>query len=352
MAGRTDARHDKMTSLAAKLSELRSFSARIGADTRRTQAAGGNTSVKYEGTLWIKASGTWLSQALEKEIFVPVKLNPLLDALATNDPRAETSVEFIDQSQNSLGLRPSIETSVHAAIHWPVVAHVHCVDTLSFAIQSTGEAQITSSLATDSDLHWVNIPYRRPGLPLYKAIAERTKPDTNVYILQNHGLVVAGRTVQEVDDRLHRVCLALNVLPRPMPRANLEKLEQLVKGTAYRLPEHQDAHALALDPISRAFALGGSLYPDHVIFLGPSAIAADVLEKSAENHPMLILPEGVVLLRTTTAAADAMAKCLADVLARVPAGSQLTRLTAEQDYELTHWEAEKYRQTLNVVTLP
>ena len=44
----------------ADLAELRDFSARIGADPLLIQAAGGNTSVKADGVMWIKASGTWL----------------------------------------------------------------------------------------------------------------------------------------------------------------------------------------------------------------------------------------------------------------------------------------------------
>jgi len=340
-----------MTGPDQLLAQLRSFSARIGADTRRTQAAVGNTSLKHHGTLWIKASGTWLSQALETDIFVPVKLAPLREALAMNDPRAEKSIDFIDDTLNSRNLRPSIETSVHAAIDWPVVAHIHCVDTLSFAIQRDGTAQIAARLASDEDIRWVTIPYFRPGLPLYKAIAERTKPDINVYILQNHGLIVAGATVAEVENRLERVCNALKVQPRPMPEPNLDRLRQQIEGTDYRLPAHWEAHDLALDPMSRTLALGCSLYPDHVIFLGPGVVETAVIPP-ASTQPMLMLPDGIVLRRSATAAADAMAKCLADVLARVPAGSHLMRLTAAQDDELTHWEAEKYRQTLNLTAQP
>ena len=150
---------------------------------------------------------------------------------------------------------------------------------------------------------------------------------------------------------MERVCSALKVQPRPMPEPNLDRLRQQVEGTDYRLPAHRDAHALALDPISRTLALGGSLYPDHVIFLGPGVVETAVIPPAC-TQPMLILPDGIVLRRSATAAADAMAKCLADVLARVPAGSYLMRLTATQDDELTHWEAEKYRQTLNLTAQP
>ena len=52
-----------MTELAA----LKRLSARIGADPLLVQAAGGNTSLKQNGVLWIKASGTWLKDAVNEE---------------------------------------------------------------------------------------------------------------------------------------------------------------------------------------------------------------------------------------------------------------------------------------------
>jgi rhamnose utilization protein RhaD (predicted bifunctional aldolase and dehydrogenase) len=43
------------------LQELVRLSARLGADPRLIQGAGGNTSIKTGNTLWVKASGKWLA---------------------------------------------------------------------------------------------------------------------------------------------------------------------------------------------------------------------------------------------------------------------------------------------------
>jgi rhamnose utilization protein RhaD (predicted bifunctional aldolase and dehydrogenase) len=54
-----------------------------------------------------------------------------------------------------------------------------------------------------------------------------------------------------------------------------------------------------------------------------------------------------VLIRTDAGdAAEAMARCLADVAARIPAGTPLHRLTADDVGALLNWDAEQYRQTL------
>ena len=49
------------------LEALRTLSAKLGSDPLLVQAAGGNTSLKRDGIMWIKASGTWLRDALAKQ---------------------------------------------------------------------------------------------------------------------------------------------------------------------------------------------------------------------------------------------------------------------------------------------
>ena len=118
---------------------LRELSAALGADPLRTEGAGGNTSVKRDGVMWIKASGTWLADALAQDIMTPVRLDPLRKAIADGDPRAAAATDFVDFDANLSGLRPSIETSVHASIPAPVVVHIHCVNTIALGVRHDGE---------------------------------------------------------------------------------------------------------------------------------------------------------------------------------------------------------------------
>ena len=173
---------------------LRELSAALGADPLRTQGAGGNTSIKQDGVMWIKASGTWLADALAHDIMTPVRLDPLRKAIADRDPRAAAAVDFVDAQLNASGLRPSIETSVHAIIPSPVVVHIHCVNTIALAVRHDGESLVRERLRPHADVALAFIPYRKPGLPLARAIAEQLTKDTNVFVLANHGLIVAGET--------------------------------------------------------------------------------------------------------------------------------------------------------------
>ena len=67
---------------SALLNELRRMSARVGRNILLVQGAGGNSSIKHDDILWVKASGTWLADAEQKDIFVPVPLGAARTALA------------------------------------------------------------------------------------------------------------------------------------------------------------------------------------------------------------------------------------------------------------------------------
>jgi rhamnose utilization protein RhaD (predicted bifunctional aldolase and dehydrogenase) len=333
---------------------LRELSAALGADPFRTQGAGGNTSIKRDGVMWIKASGTWLADALAQNIMTPVRLDPLRKAIADGDPRAAAAVDFLDAQRNASGLRPSIETSVHAIIPSPVVVHIHCVNTIALAVRHDGESLARERLRPHADVAPAFMPYRKPGLPLAHAIAEQLTKDTNVFVLANHGLVVSGQTVAEVADRITRVCEAFSAPARAAPQVGAENLAAIVEGTDYRLPHDPTVHAVALDPKSLTIARLGSLYPDHVVFLGPSLVEASVdggrLRAPPEGRRpplMMTLPGlGVVLHRSTSKNAEAMARCLADIVARIPDDAPIRVLTGAEEEELMNWEAEAYRQSI------
>ena len=333
---------------------LRELSAALGADPLRTQGAGGNTSIKRDGVMWIKASGTWLADALAHDIMTPVRLEPLRRAIDDGDPRAAAATDFVDSSANPSGLRPSIETSVHAITPWPVVVHIHCVHTIALAVRRDGEALVRERLRPHTDVKLAWVPYRKPGLPLAQAIAERLTKGANVFVLANHGLVVAGETVAEVADRITRVCEALSAQARAAPRADTDKLDAIVEGTDYRLPQDPVVQAVALDPKSLGVARLGSLYPDHVVFLGPGLTEASVdggrlCAPPEDRQPplMMALPDlGVLLHRSISRNAEAMARCLADVAARIPEEAPVRVLTNAEERELMNWEAEIYRQSI------
>jgi rhamnose utilization protein RhaD (predicted bifunctional aldolase and dehydrogenase) len=290
---------------------------------------------------------------------VPVDHAAMRSALISGDARAENVDEFTIGHLNASKLRPSIETGVHAVIQHNVVAHIHCVSTIALAVRKDAPALIAERLDSLSDITWRFIPYHRPGVPLAQAILAAASPEANVLILGNHGLVAAGESVAQVETLLDRVCAALAAPPRASRTVDASRLTAYLEGSGYRLPINEETHIIALDESSLPIACGASLYPDHVIFLGAGVTALKESSSEAalnlaqgDGHrpaPILVLPGlGVVLHNSTGISADAMALCLADVTSRIPPGAAIERLSPEHEYELTNWDAEKYRQALEI----
>ncbi len=341
---------------SSEFEALLDLSAAIGADPKLVQAAGGNTSLKESGILWIKASGLWLAHARERDVMVPVALEPLLEALARGNPAAEKAQDFVIAERNHSGLRPSIETTVHALMPQKVVVHVHCVETIATAALEEAERVTAERL---HDIPHAYVPYIRPGLPLARAIAARLEEDTCVLVLGNHGLVVAAETVEAARALLERACARLAWSVRSAPPADKPALMRRAAGSNYVLPDEDDLHASATDPDNCRIAGGGSLYPDHVIFLGqgvtiaePDETAHDIEAGFAVNGltppPLLLFPgQGVLVRNDISLGALALARCLADVTARIPADAPIRYLTDAENAELLGWDAEKYRQALN-----
>lgn len=335
---------------------LLKLSARVGGDPALVQAAGGNTSIKRDGVMWIKASGTWLRDALTEDIMVPVDFEALNGAIAADDPAAERAAEFIVPSLSTHALRPSIETVMHALMRQTVVVHVHCVETIAVAVRKDAEAIVSERLR---GMNYAFVPYARPGLPLARGIEAVIKPETDVLVLGNHGLVVAAGTVAEAAVLLARVSGLLAGDVRPEGPADGAALERLAHGSGYHLPADPRCHSAATDLVACRFAAGGSLYPDHVIFLGAGSViaepgngAAAVAEKeraAGRPEPVVILfpGKGVLVREGISDGVLALARCLSDVTARIPEAARPRYLTAAEDHELLNWDAEKYRQALN-----
>jgi rhamnose utilization protein RhaD (predicted bifunctional aldolase and dehydrogenase) len=322
-----------------ELDQLRALSARVGADPLLVQAAGGNTSLKQDGVMWIKASGTWLKDAATRDIFVPLDHAAIMEALAKNDPACESCTAFLRTDLNSTGLRPSIETTVHALMPQRVVLHVHCVNTIAWAIRSDAEARLTEKLA---GFNWAFIPYARPGLPLAGAIQSRMRPGVDVLILGNHGLAVAAESVEAAEALLTRVVTTLTRPERPAASPDRAALAALCADKPYKLAAMDETHALATDALALKRGEHAVFYPDHVVFLG-----VGVATTFANDPPLIAIPGlGVLIRDDAKPAIEPMGRCLADVMRRVEEQDPLTALTAEDIDRLVNWDAEKYRQTL------
>ena len=330
--------------------KLREFCGHVGSDPMLTQAAGGNVSVKVEDELWVKASGTWLADALNRDIFVPVDLSALHDQIQRR---------VFDYTPVALGpsrLRPSIETMMHACMPHRYVVHLHAIEPLAILVRDDPEVELQRSLAGVS-FDWRLLPYSKPGGPLSRDIALALSPrdDVECLLLRNHGVVFGGETLDrvfemicETRERLHDAARVVTSM-----RESEWRFEPGLVG--WRSPQNQSLHALATHPelLSRLRS-DWALSPDHVVFLGDKPVivstALSLSRLPDATQVAFVAGEGVALRAGHKAGLEEQLTAYLNVIERQQPSQSLTSLSHEQVAELLNWDAERYRVSLQGVS--
>ena len=317
----------------SEVDSLLDVSARIGGNPLLVQAGTGNTSVKLDRTLWIKASGKWLAHAKHDDMLVPVDLAEVLACLRQN--RDLTGV------CQGAALKPSIETFMHAVLPQRVVIHVHSVNTIAWAVRQDGPLQAAQRLA---GLRWRWIPYVSSGRPLAVEIenALAVSPGTEIFILANHGLVVCGDSASAAEALLDEVEKRLTIQPRRAPPPDYRELSRVADATSWCLPDSEEFHPLGTDEISRRTLSRGTLYPCQAIFFGADMPASFAIVDDA----------GVVFHKDMTRTQEAMLAGLVHVVQRIEASAPVCYLTAPQVEHAMSVEACKYRAQVESWSTP
>lgn len=333
--------------------DFKRISQMIGADSLLIQGAGGNTSIKTgPRKMWVKASGKWLSRCDVEDVFVAVDWTLVNDNIAarTDDPVMGTRL-----FRGPKGLHPSIETTLHSLMPRKVVFHTHSIQTIAHAVQYDAPDILATKL---SGLKWVFVPYSKPGLPLTRLVAGLLASDPcDILIIQNHGLVVGGDNATDTLERMREVEARLALDAQPMAAPDLAPLAQACADTEFVVAGQDVIHQLALSPGRFEQASAGSLYPDHVVFLGSAVKGVGSVEeltdfcRTENTDPLrpkaaMLKGAGVVHEKSLTEGGVEMLTALAQVVRRLPEQANLRVMSTAQEQELIDWDAEQYRQTL------
>lgn len=326
--------------------QIESYCSKIGSDPLLVQGAGGNVSWKDGNILWVKASGAWLAHAELRPIFIPIDLLCLLESIKKQD------FEVAPKRLDFFSLKPSIETILHAVMPQKVVVHLHAVQVLSVLVRVNAK-EILRDLILPG-VSGVFVPYFKPGAALGSAISRALvkTPDANVIYLQNHGIVIGGSSVSEVDEILQLILKkfdSYNINNVPLPISSLPDL----RSKDWRPIQDLRLHALALDPLFyKRLNEDWAIYPDHIVFLGPKAITvddeADMLKLAASRNKtkpeiVFLKNKGVFSHEDISIGRLAQLGCYLDVMQRQADNTKLSTLTDIQIAELLNWDAEQYR---------
>jgi len=341
---KSDLRPADQVDSQAELRLLRELTQRVGSNPLLAQASTGNTSLKLDGVLWIKASGRWMADAQQNEILIPLDLAEVHQCWQRD----------LDPAERFPGA--SLETAMHALLPHAVVLHVHCVNTIAWAVRSDARAHLQQRL---EGLRWRWVPYVESGLPLALAIGNSLSAgDADVFVLGNHGLVIGAENCRAAEQLLSEVGRRLAISPRQAHPADYTVLAEASTGSLWDLPDDDTVHALATDPVSRAILAGGLLYPCQAIFSNSSAptlfrsiACSDSPNQWASRYrsrPVLLIEgRGVLISRSMTSAECAMISGLAQVVQRIPASAPIRYLTDAEIANSSSAVAYRYRELAN-----
>lgn len=327
------------------------YCAIIGGDPLLVQGSGGNVSWKDGDTLWVKASGSWLAEAAEKDIFVPVDLPHLRTAIERGD------FSVTPRLQGESALRPSIETLLHALMPHRVVIHLHAIEVLAHLVRVSWQNDFQTLV--NAYPNWATVGYKKPGAELAETVSlalQNTK-NANVIFLQNHGIVIGGVDIEEVNHILQIVTDALRISSCHYCLSNPPVRPLNIDGQAIYYPvSDQAVHQLAIEAdLFPRLRSNWALYPDHVVFLGAfSHTYADekTLQyelRGSDEIPELIFIQGVGVFAKSgfSTAKQVQLRCYYDVLVRQHEEHVINALTTQQIGELLNWDAEKYRMRVS-----
>lgn len=223
------------------MKNLVDFSRHYGSDVSLVAAGGGNTSMKENGVLYVKGSGSALA-TINAENFVALDMNKLL-AIPSNtypDTDAEREAAFLKDIMDARlpgeeEKRPSVETLLHALFPQKYVLHLH--PSMVNGLTCSQEGQKAANRLFP-DAVWVD--ECRPGYTLAMILAGAINEKVDTVLLQNHGVFFAADTPAELD-----------VL-----------LKNMMKTLQEEIDKNYDASLDKEPALERPFS------PDHIVYCG------------------------------------------------------------------------------------
>lgn len=279
------------------LQELIDISQFYGKNKDFTIASGGNTSVKNDEVMYVKASGFELGKIGEEGYVAMDRI--LLDRLKTREYSKDEKQREAEVKSDLLksrisperNQRPSVEASVHHAIRYKFVIHMH--PTLVNAVTCAKNAQKTIEELYGDEA--VFIPYITPGYILYKEIENQN--DTyfaahgkypEIFFLQNHGVFVGAQTTEGIKEKYDWIIngiskkisntIAIEALPTD---ANITKMIPAIRAalSVNKLKVGKLRNNTLIDAFLKSDEKMGHLLnpytPDGIVFCGPRPLIVE-----------------------------------------------------------------------------
>ncbi len=345
------------------LSPLIYFSRLYGADPELVTCGGGNTSMKEDGVMYVKGSGTALKDAVT-ETFVGmdmIKLLHMLDDEYPTDDAAREARFVADCAAARLpgeeNKRPSVEALLHALFPQKFVLHLHPALVNGLTCSQHGEAEC-KRLFGDSAV-WV--PACKPGYTLAKimqGVFKSAERPIKTVLLENHGVFFGADSVEDLGVHLNGMLNALNACVKEKPDVESDAEEpgyadkirrfsgkQYVNfnasPTALRFAESPEAAKPVMKPFN----------PDQIVYCGPRVKFANCENclNSIDANVIVMRGKGIYAIGDTQKAADncmTLVKDAMKIAVYAEAFGGAKPMAQDLVDFIVGWEVESYRKSV------
>lgn len=285
-----------------RLAELKAHSIKVGSNPDLVQGSGGNTSWKFDQTVWVKGSGKRLKDAASEDIFSLINFS----ALSTEDVLAIR--DFSNLTSNAIS--PSIEANLHIFLQSNFVTHLHSLGSIAIGVS---ERNYEFKTLYENVIF---VPYARPGVELVNAISTIEGYKNKILILQNHGLIISGQESGEIESKI-------------------EIFENQVSEYFTKTLHDEEL------PNWIEILTSGVLTPDEAVFLGktPFVKSEEVLSNSVgiNSKGELLFPESFSADRVE------LATFFMRVAKLIEKKTPINYLSKSEVHDLLEWDKEKIR---------
>jgi len=335
--------YNEFNEIHNELIKLKQISKYCGERFDLVQAGGGNTSVKINNLMFIKASGYNLTNIDENSGYVAMNNEMLLKDLNNNTIKEVTEYNFIGNK------RGSIETFMHSILKKYTI-HLHPIQVNRILVTKEANS-IIKEIYPDS----LVIDYFTPGIKVCNEIKEKYNNE-NVIFLINHGIIITHENYDEIYKMLEEVICKFEIFQKLdfLKYKNTNKITTVVNN----LFNTNNVSYLCEDSKIKDY-LNNKIelfkesitFPDCLIYCGLEILFGLIYIEEYKNKynepPKIIIDDGNIYINS-----NSITKCkeieevLKSNLLILDTDLKKNVLSFEEICFLNNWDAEKYRKLL------
>ena len=189
----------------------------------------------------------------------------------------------------------------------------------------------------------------------------KSKED-NIFILENHGLIICGQDLNQVRKLNDEVRKRLNQLEARTFFSNDKKPHEKIdlEGTGYKFCKERFINSLAFNQQLIQRLSQGALLPDFLVFLGPNLKVISPTDKNLLstlkklskgplpfNSCIILVNKGVIIRNDALKGTLEIIRYACNLISLIPDHADLKYLNESEASALLDWESEHYRQSQN-----